>query len=36
MSSVCQQYSSEIHGNDGIHRIKTQNIVRKENMKHNI
>lgn len=36
MSSFCQQNSSKINGNDGIYRIKIQNIVQKENIKHNI
>ena len=36
MSSFCQQNSSKIRGNDGIYRIKIQNIVQKENIKHNI
>ena len=36
MSSFCQQNSSKINGNDGICRIKTQNIVPKENIKYNI
>lgn len=36
MSAFCQQNSSIINGNDGICRIKTQNIVPKENIKYNI
>lgn len=36
MSSFYQQNSSKINGNDGICRMKTQNIVPKENIKHNI
>ncbi len=36
MSSFCQQNSSIIHGNDGIYRIKIQNIVQKEIVKYNI
>lgn len=36
MSSFCQQNSLKIHGNDGMSRIKVQNIVQKESTEHNI
>ena len=34
MSSFCQQNSTKIHGNNGIYRIKIQNIVQKEIVKY--